>query len=331
MTAPGLIAAAGVAAVATLLGRQVPIIGGPPLAIVIGVVVAAAVRRRGSIVEAIRPGLDVASKHILQFSVVVLGFGLSLRQVVTIGAGSLPVLVGTLASALLVARIVGRRLGLGHDLTVLIGAGTAICGASAIAAVDSVVDADDADVSYAITTIFAFNVVAVLLYPSLGHLLGLSQHSFGLFAGTAINDTSSVVAAATVYGHGALQYAVVVKLTRTLAIVPVCAALARMAGRGRTQSRAPAHARVSHIVPYFLMAFVAAAALNSVGLVPRGLHPGLSTLATWLITVALAGVGLSTRFDRIRSTGPRPFVLGAVLWATVGLTSMALQVATGTA
>ena len=131
-----------------------------------------------------------------------------------------------------------RRLHLGRDLNTLIGVGTAICGASAIAATDAVIGADEADVSYAIATIFTFNVVAVLSFPSLGHLIGLSQHAFGLWAGTAINDTSSVVAASTIYGHAAVSYAVVVKLTRTLAIVPISLGLAAWRNRSARQANA---------------------------------------------------------------------------------------------
>jgi uncharacterized integral membrane protein (TIGR00698 family) len=267
---------------------------------------------------------------------VILGLNLSLGQVASIGAGSLPVLVGTLVAALTMAKLVGGRLGLSPNLTALIGVGTAICGASAIAAADAVIDADEPDVSYSVTTIFLFNVAAVLAYPSLGHLLGLSQHAFGLFAGTAVNDTSSVVAASSAYGHQALQYGVVVKLTRTLAIVPVCAGLAWWQARRRSLTPtdpalgARPQAGLRSILPRFMVWFLAAVTLNSGGLVPARFHADLSTLAMWSITVALAAIGLSTELGPIRRTGPRPLLLGAILWLTVGLSSLLLQGATGT-
>lgn len=299
-------------------------IGAPVIAIVAGIIIAAV--RTPS--RRLHPGVRFASSTVLQGSIVVLGFNLSIRQVLLTGVASLPVLVGTLAIALGAAWVAGRLLGVGPDARTLIGAGTAICGASAIAAVDAVIGAADADVAYAVSTIFTFNVVAVLLYPALGHLMGLSQHAFGLWAGTAINDTSSVVAASTIYGHAAASYGVVVKLTRTLAIVPICLWLA---SRGdRRGAGAGGRPLLRKVFPRFVLGFVAAAIVNSVGWVPASWHHGLADLASWLITAALAGIGLSTRVRDIRAAGPRPLLLGAVLWATVGVSSLALQAATGT-
>ncbi len=195
--APGVAAAAGITVVATWLGGLAPVVGSPVFAILIGIVIA--LIRPPS--RRLTPGVKFTSKKVLQGSIIVLGFGLSLSQVVHTGVESLPVLVGSLVGVLLLAWVVGRVLKIRHDTNLLIGVGTAICGASAIAATDAVIDADEVDVTYSIATIFLFNVIAVLLYPSIGHALGLSQHSFGLWAGTAINDTSSVVAAANIYGH----------------------------------------------------------------------------------------------------------------------------------
>ncbi|MST32852.1 putative sulfate exporter family transporter, partial [Acidimicrobiaceae bacterium USS-CC1] len=214
---PGTAAAAAIAAVATGLAHFAPVVGAPVIAILLGI--AAALVRRPS--ARMRPGMAFTSKRVLQGSIVLLGLGLSLGQVVSAGRHSLPVLVGTLVIALLAGWLAGKALRLPGDVATLVTVGTAICGASAIAATDAVIDADGADVSYAVTTIFTFNVAAVLLYPTIGHALGFSQHTFGLWAGTAINDVSSVVAAATTYGPVAASYGVVVKLTRTLAIIPI--------------------------------------------------------------------------------------------------------------
>jgi uncharacterized integral membrane protein (TIGR00698 family) len=316
--------AVAIALVATAAGRYVPVIGAPVLAIVIGVAISTFLPTQ----NILRPGLRFTAKYVLQASIVILGLGLSLRQVVSIGVGSLPVLIGTLLSAVGMAWLAGRVLGLRRDVTTLIGAGTAICGASAIAATDAVIKADETDVSYAVSTIFLFNVVAVITYPVLGHLAGLSQHAFGLFAGTAVNDTSSVVATTNVYGHQAATYGLVVKLTRTLAIIPLCVGLAAWRrGQDASAGNRPAWQRV---LPVFLLGFLAAVGLNSVGLVPAHLHSGLSTAATWMITTALAAIGLSSRPGQIRKAGFRPICLGAILWATVGLSSLALQLMTGT-
>jgi uncharacterized membrane protein YadS len=261
----------------------------------------------------------------------------------------LPVLLGTLSLALLAAWGVGRLLGIDGDLRTLIGVGTGICGASAIAATTAVIGAAEADVAYAISTIFAFNVIAVLTYPTLGHLMGLSQHAFGLWSGTAINDTSSVIAAAYTYGHAAGDYGVVVKLTRTLMIIPITIALTVMTRRraaaaaasdgaadgGQTAAGAQAgrpgrrRLRVWQLVPWFLIGFLAAAALNSLGGVPHAAHSPLSTLSLFLITMALSAIGLSTRPLALRNAGLRPLALGAILWATVGVSSLLLQAATG--
>jgi uncharacterized membrane protein YadS len=232
----------------------------------------------------------------------------------------------------------------------LIGVGTGICGASAIAATTAVIGAEETQVAYAIGTIFTFNIAAVLLFPLLGHLLGMSAHAFGLWSGTAINDTSSVVAAAYSFGGGAGPYSIVVKLTRSLMLIPIVIALAvfrarrarpaavaggpASAGEGAvdTAGSAPSGHTMPwrKIVPPFLIGFVLASALDTVGVIPNGWHPGLSTLGTFLITTALAAVGLSLRLADMRRAGPRPLLLGAVLWATVAASSLGLQALTGT-
>ena len=326
---PGVAVTAAIALVATLLGGLVPVVGAPVIAIVCGIAIS--VVRRPS--ARLGPGISFSAKKVLQGSIVVLGFGLSLGQVLSTGAASLPVLVGTLVIALAVAWLAGRLLRLPPDLRTLIGVGTAICGASAIAATDAVIAADEADVSYAIATIFTFNVVAVLLYPSIGHAFGFSQHTFGLWAGTAINDLSSVVAASTTYGHAAASFGVIVKLTRTLAIIPISLALAALRGwrGGQTRDASPRRRiELRRILPLFIVAFVGAVALNTVGLVPASWHHPMSDLSIWMITAALAAIGLSTDVSHIRRAGARPIALGAILWLTVGLASLGLQAMTGT-
>jgi uncharacterized integral membrane protein (TIGR00698 family) len=346
---PGLVLVAAIAGVATWLGSLAPVVGGPVFGIVLGVLVAAIVRRP----TAIDAGAAFAGKYVLQVSVVVLGTGLSLRQVAVVGLSSLPVMLGTLAVALLGAWLVGKALRVEGGIRTLIGVGTGICGASAIAATTSVIGAGEAEVAYAMGTIFTFNIAAVLLFPTIGHLLGLSQHAFGLWAGTAINDTSSVVAASTVYGHAAAQFGVVVKLTRTLMIIPISLVLSVMTARKTARAAAetaptadsspaagtasaaaakPTHVRIpwGKVVPVFLIGFLAASALDTLGVIPASWHPTLSATATFMITMALTGIGLGTRWATIRSAGHRPLLLGAILWALVALTSLGLQALTGT-
>ena len=350
---PGVLMSAGVAAVATALGRLVPVMGAPVFGVALGLA-AGVVQRNRSQHARFQPGIAFTSRTVLQLSIVVLGSGLSLKQVAHTGLSSLPVLIGTLSLALLVAWGAGQLLGIGRDLRTLIGVGTGICGASAIAAASAVIGAAEAEVAYAISTIFAFNVIAVLTYPTIGHLLGMSQHAFGLWSGTAINDTSSVVAAAYTYGLAAGNFGVVVKLTRTLMIIPISIALAVRTRRregavagaaelaltaverlddvdAKTILEQPVRSRlrISHMVPWFLIGFLLAATLNSFGGVPSAVHPPLSTLSLFLITMALSAIGLSTRPRQLRNAGLRPLLLGAILWATVGISSLLLQAATG--
>ncbi len=334
---PGLGIAAAIAVVATLIGRYLPILGSAMPAIVIGVLMAIFVRRPASW----GPGLKFASKMVLQIAVVVLGTQLSLRQVAEVGVESFPVMISTLTVCLLAAWLLGRAMKIDADLNVLIGVGTAICGASAIAAVSPVVKARNEAIAYAVSTIFLFNVLAVLIFPWLGHALGLTQHEFGLFAGTAVNDTSSVVATAGIYGSAALSFAVVVKLVRTLMIIPISLGLAALEARKEaagslgsgsqkagtdspTNSAAP---RISllgalKLIPWFLIGFLLASVLRSVGLVPDAAQAPLAQIAMFFISIAMAAIGLSTDVAGFRKAGLRPLMLGGLLWIIVTATAI---------
>ncbi|GAA1533173.1 YeiH family protein [Kribbella lupini] len=354
---PGLLVVLVLAMAAVPLGRLVPVVGGPVFGLVLGVVV-------GSVVPVLRgewsrPGYEFASKFLLQVSIVVLGTGLSLQQVARVGAGSLPVMLGTLAIALGGAWLFGRLLGMRGDTQILIGVGTAICGASAIAATTAAIEAKKSSVAYALATIFTFNVVAVLAFPPLGHLMGLGPEAFGLWAGTAVNDTSSVVAAGYAFSQQAGDHALVVKLTRSLMLVPIVIGLVILRSRrdarraekvGGEGAGAPetasgfaaagaagagvAGARPKlpwrRMLPLFLVGFLVAAGLRTAGLVPDERQADLALVGTFLITSALVAIGLSLRVGELRKAGLRPLVLGAILWVSVSLGSLGLQWATGT-
>jgi uncharacterized integral membrane protein (TIGR00698 family) len=351
--APGLGLALAVAAAATVMGQYVPLIGSAVPGAVIGVVIAIVVKPGARFA----PGVKWASTFVLQCSVVLLGAQLSIAEAARVGVSSLPVMLGTLAICLAAAWLYGRLLGVPGDLRTLIGVGTGICGGSAIAAVSPVIEAASADVAYAISTIFLFNIAAVLAFPLLGHALGMSQQSFGLFAGTAVNDTSSVVATATTYGTAATSHAVVVKLVRTLMIIPICLGLAALTARKQqrvaitaapataaTAARdgaaagvcaSPAAARMSprravKLVPWFLIGFVLVAAVNSGGIIPAGAHSPIEHASVFLVAVALSAIGLSANVAALRKAGARPLVLGALLWITVAAASLGLQALTGT-
>jgi uncharacterized integral membrane protein (TIGR00698 family) len=351
--APGLALAVAVAAVAAVVGQRVPLVGSAVPGAVIGAVIALVIKPGARLA----PGLKCASSFVLQCSVVLLGTQLSIAQAARVGLASLPVMLGTLAVCLSAAWLYGRLLGIPRDLRTLIGVGTGICGGSAIAAVSPVIEAASTDVAYAISTIFLFNIAAVLVFPLIGHAIGMSQQSFGLFAGTVVNDTSSVVATATTYGAAAANHAIVVKLVRTLMIIPICLGLAGLtarrqrAGQARegavavpassavpamsASSASSAAARMSplravRLVPWFLIGFVVAAALNSAGVIPATSHGPLQHLSVFLVAVALSAIGLSTNVPALRRAGSRPLLLGALLWITVAAASLGLQALTGT-
>jgi uncharacterized integral membrane protein (TIGR00698 family) len=309
---------AATVAVARPLGDLASFVGAPALALVLGMVV----RLRWQPAASARPVLRFASKTVLQAAIVLLGATFGLGDVLRIGRDSLPSMLGTLALALLAAYLVGRALRVDGRLQTLVGVGTAICGASAIGAVSGIVAATESEIAYAISTIFVFNVVAVVAYPPLGHLLGLSQHAFGIWSGTAVNDTSSVVAAASAYGHTATGVAVVTKLARTTMIVPIALGLAAFhSRRAEGAERKPAW----KLVPPFLVWFLLAAGVHSTGVVHARASHDLAWTATLLITVALAGIGLSTKVTELKRTGLRPLLLGTVLWAVVGISGLLLQ------
>lgn len=320
----GFFICVAIAAIASILGGVAPpIIGAPVFAILIGASIAAIWR----VPERFKPGIAFASKALLQWSIVLLGFRLSLKEIVGSGEASLPVMLGTMIVVLVLAYVVGRMLGLDRNLRRLLGVGTAICGGSAIAAVSSVIEADAADISYALGAVFLFNVVAVIVFPPLGHLMLMSQNAFGLWAGTAINDTSSVVAASFVYGAQSATQAVIVKLTRTTLIIPIV--LFYVWRRYNTLKEEGRRVQWLKILPLFILWFLLAAALNSAGVIPHAVDGPLQQIAVFSIVVALAGVGLGTEVEKIRTAGWKPLLLGAVLWGAISVASLALARAFG--
>lgn len=315
---PGMALAFAVAAVAYGLGRLAPVVGGPVLGIALGILVASLWK----LPAAASKGVRFTSKYVLQLAVILLGFEMNLASVIKVGQQSFLVILFTLSTALLVAFLAGRWLRIHTKLYTLIGVGTAICGGSAIAAASSAIDADDADVSYSISTIFLFNVVAVFLFPPLGHLLGLNDQGFGMWAGTAINDTSSVVAASYSYSNAAGIFATVVKLTRSLMIVPITLALALVYARSR---RGETHFNFWKVFPWFVAGFLLAALISSTALLPVDMTGGLAQVGKFLIIAAMTAIGFNTNIQRFIKAGPRALALGGITWLVVILSSLAIQ------
>ncbi len=338
---PGLILAIMVAVPAYFAGRAVPIIGGPVFALALRVLVGLVPRRAG-----FDRGLKFSSKKVLQLAVMLLGFGMNFLTALRIGGESLVVMAVTVSAAFGTAWLVSRLLHIGGKVPSLIAIGTAICGASAIAAAAPAMEADDDETAYAISTIFVFNIVAVMIFPAAGRLLGMSDSGFGVWAGTAVNDTSSVVAAGLAFSQAALDTATVVKLTRTLLIVPIVLMLVARTAKeraraahdagtapagnfGRADATAKAAASVRPTFPWFVLWFIAASIIASTGLVPVPVTKFLGSAGKLFIVVAMAAIGLGTKPKAFVAAGWRPLALGLSCWAAVALSSLAAQAVLG--
>jgi uncharacterized integral membrane protein (TIGR00698 family) len=315
----GFLLAVAVGVTAMGLGKLWPLIGGPVFAIVLGMVL----RNSMGVAPVFQPGLRFSSKVLLQWSIIGLGFGLSLPQVMRTGMDSLAVTLVTLTVAFVTALVLGRALGIPSKLRTLIGVGTAICGGSAIAAVTPILKPEEHETALAISTIFIFNIVAVLIFPLAGHMMNMSDAGFGVWAGTAINDTSSVVAAGYSYSRQAGDHATIVKLTRATLIIPICLILAglemwrsRQAGRDFDLMR---------VFPWFIVWFMVASALRSLGWVPVEWLEPLRFLAEFLMVLALAAIGLCSDLKVMARAGARPALLGLGVWIAVAVSSLLVQ------
>ncbi len=317
------------------LGKLVPVVGGPVFAILLGMLVAAF----WTPAAAYKAGIGFVSKKVLQYAVILLGFGLNISVVLATGRQSLPIIVCTIATSLLVAYVLHKLLRVPGKISTLIGVGSSICGGSAVAATAPVIKADDEEVAQAISVIFFFNVVAALLFPWLGTVLGFdttSGEAFGIFAGTAVNDTSSVTATAATWdamfglGTATLDKAVTVKLTRTLAIIPITMVLGYLVSR-REQGEA-ADVSIKNIFPSFIFYFVLASLVttvaSSVGVGAEVFAP-LKWLSKFMIVLAMAAVGLNTNIVKLIKTSSKPLVLGFVCWVGISVMSLLLQHALG--
>jgi uncharacterized integral membrane protein (TIGR00698 family) len=314
-----------IAAVAVTCGSFAPLVGAPLFAIAIGVLMANTIP---AVVQQKSLRISETSKLCLKGGIILLGASLNLGDIVHTGLGSLPLLGVTMASGLICALVLGKALGIDWRMRCLIGIGTTICGGSAIAALSPVIRAKAEEIAYAITVVFFFNMVAVFTFPALGHLMGLSDNGFGIWDGTAVNDTSAVVAAGFAFSQAAGTTATIVKLTRTTLIIPLVLAFGLALpffgldeGAGRTQSLAK---RVYAAVPGFIILFVLAAAANTLGLI--GPHAGdVQLLGRLVMVVALAAVGLQGHWRAFVGAGSRPLVLGLATWFVVAVSSLAVQ------
>lgn len=314
---PGILFTVPLGILAWFLGIHFPLAGGPVLGILLGMMAAAWQRP-----AALNRGITFTAKQLLQYSIILLGFEMNLFHVFTVGSQSLFIMLSTIGAAFLTAWLAGHYLRLADNTSILIGVGTAICGGSAIAATAPVISATDKEVAHSISTIFLFNIVAVFLFPFFGHLLGMNDFDFGMWAGTAINDTSSVVAAGYSYSPAAGSFATIVKLTRTLMIIPVTLALAVFTARKKAMN--PAFSIIK-IFPWFILGFLLASIINTTGLLPAAACRFLGETGKFFIVMAMTAIGLNTQLKQLLSNGLRPIVLGLSCWLAVALVSLAVQ------
>lgn len=331
----GILLCIGIAAPAWLLGRAFPVVGGPIFGILIGMALCLALRDK----EVYRAGIAFTSKKILQAAVVLLGFGLNLGVIAQTGKQSLPIIICTITTSLVIAWLFHKATGTPGQISMLIGVGSSICGGSAVAATASVIDAKDEDIAQAISVIFFFNVLAAVLFPPLGHLLGFdtaSGEAFGVFAGTAVNDTSSVTATAATWdsmwnlGTATLDKAVTVKLTRTLAIIPITMAIAFMQTRKEdVRERAEGkNVSVLSVFPMFILYFILASVITTAATgagVPVDIFTPLKELSKIFIIMAMAAIGLNTNVVELVKKGGKPILMGLCCWIGITVVSLVLQ------
>ncbi len=310
---------------AFFLGRQFPIVGGPVFGILLGLIFAYWKRP-----AAFNDGISFTSKKILQYAIILLGFGMNLFQVFKVGGQSLIIMIFTLAASFLTAYFMGKVLKLKGNVPILIGVGTSICGGSAIAATAPVIKASDKDMAFSISTIFLFNVVAVFIFPALGHAMGMDDMNFGMWAGTAINDTSSVVAAGYAFSDAAGDYATIVKLTRTLMIIPITLVLAvymtHKAKKGQGES---GEYSIKKIFPWFIIGFLGASVIYtlcaSFHVIPQAVFDALAEIGKYMIIMAMVAIGLNTKLNELIKNGVRPILLGLCCWFAVAVVSLICQ------
>lgn len=307
----GILLSAAVAAAATLLCSVIPgnFIGASAMALLIGILVRLIIPK----VESLKVGTRFISGQVLKFAIILMGAKFCLQDVWHISGDSLLVIGLSIALTFGLGLLLGRIFKIDYKLVTLVSTGTAICGASAISAVSPVIDADNNDIAYAICIVFLLDIVRMLLYPLLGTYLAMSDSMFGLFTGVAVNDTASVVAIGYALSEAAGDYAVIVKLTRTLFIIPIVLIYTFIGLKSKKEQRIQKKVSLCRILPWFVVVFLAMVILRSVGVISEQFGNVCSTLSKYAMTMALGAVGLNTNINGLKKIGFRPLIFGIAL------------------
>ncbi|MBQ7925289.1 MAG: YeiH family putative sulfate export transporter [Lachnospiraceae bacterium] len=348
----GILLCAITAGIATFLTKlqivnfSLEIIGAPVFAILMGMLITLCKPTLADTSQ-LKNGIKFTSKKILQWAVIILGFSMNLGTIAKMGSQSLPVILSTISTSLIVAFLMMKLLKMDGKVSCLIGVGSSICGGSAIAATAPVIEADDQEVAQSISVIFLFNVIAALVFPYFGQAIGFGSEGFAIFAGTAVNDTSSVTAVAStaegLYGvEGILSSAVTVKLVRTLAIIPITLILAMYrtwkAKKQGTQG-SDNDFSIKKIFPWFILFFVAASIITTVvGLLPENIFTvfynntfikATKWVAKFFIAMAMCAIGLNTNLVNLIKKGGKPILMGFCCWTAITAVSIGVQLLMG--
>ena len=337
---PGVALAVIIALVATIIESLLPVhvIGAAVIAMFIGMILNSFLKK----CKVFSTGIKFTSKKILKFAIILLGLSLNIKTILNVGRMSLMVMIFTLLTCFGGGYFIGKALGLNWKLSNLISAGTGICGGSAIAAISSTIEADDNDIAYAMSATFLFDMAMIVLFPILGNALGMSDQAFGIWAGTAVNDTSSVVATGYAFSEAAGDFATMVKLTRTLAIIPTVVTFALIQLRLKRKEalaegtvaheggeKVKANFKLSKIFPWFILGFLAMAIVASLFAIPAEVVSATKSTSKFLMVSALAAIGLNTSFSSMKKAGIRPMLHGFIISALVVIVALAVEICMG--
>ncbi|MBQ9745524.1 MAG: putative sulfate exporter family transporter [Clostridia bacterium] len=276
----------------------------------------------------ITPALKFTSKKILKLAIILLGASLSVNVIMSVGKMTFFVMIFTFAVCFGGGYFIRKIFGLNWKLSNLISAGTGICGGSAVAAIAPVIDADDKDIAFAMSSTFLFDMIMIALYPIMGRLLGMTDIAYGIWAGTSVNDTASVVASGYAFSEAAGDFATMVKLTRTIAIIPTVLVFAYIGVRAKRKELSAAEGgkkvNLFKIIPWFICGFLALAVFNSIGFIPPEASGVMKTVSKFLMVTALAAIGLGTSITDFKKAGLAPMFYGITIDTLVTLTALAV-------
>jgi uncharacterized integral membrane protein (TIGR00698 family) len=311
----GIMLSLGIAALAYIISLFLPagILGETLIALILGMMLNPLICRH----KVFEPGINWTSKKILRAGIIIAGITLSFPQVIKAGKYALILMMFTLATSFGVGYLCKKVFKINWKLASLLSVSTAICGGTAVATVGPTIRAKNRDIAYAISATFIFDIITVIAFPWIGRILGLSDNGFGLWIGTAVNDTSSVVAAGYAFSDVAGSLATIVKLTRTLFIVPVTLAFSWIYAKKETPSQNAAKVDIVKIFPWFILGFLAVVAIRSTGIVPDNIVSGLSFMSKFFLSMALAAIGLNTSLKEVAGVGIKPMVAGVIIDVSV--------------